>query len=294
MIIVELNGGLGNQLFQYAAGRSLAHRNNCELFLNTDQLDVIQREQTKRYFELDNFNHTGKILRKKMKLPIILKFVPWFSNFIGSLKVFVENKNNFNIEFLKLSGNIYLVGYWQSYKYFEDISHIIYNELNPSVRLSDYSRNLCNDIINSTQNTIALHVRRGDYVSNKSAASYHGTMGNNYYRKSIEYIFSRLESVKIYVFSDDPLWCKLNLPLEGIDSSVVNGNSGKDSWQDMIIMSHCKHHIIANSSFSWWGAWLADQRNQDFNRIVIAPIQWFSNSTDNNTADRFPAHWVTL
>ena len=149
MIVVELNGGLGNQLFQYAAGRTLAYRHNTDLYLYTGKLDEIHRGVTKRYFELNNFKHKGKTASKEMKMPLLFRHIPWFSRIFGKLEVFVESSQSFNGEYLGLKDNIYLVGYWQSYKYFQDINEILSNEFLPQKQLSDYSRFICREIINS-------------------------------------------------------------------------------------------------------------------------------------------------
>jgi hypothetical protein len=137
----------------------------------------------------------------------------------------------------------------------------------------------------STQ-SISIHVRRGDYVSNTTAAQ-HGVCGLDYYRRAVEYMLARLQSAHFFVFSDDPVWTRENLVLPG-DATYVQHNVATSAFQDLRLMSLCKHHIVANSSFSWWGAWL----NPGANKLVVCPKQWFVD--DRDTSSLSPANWERL
>jgi hypothetical protein len=139
-------------------------------------------------------------------------------------------------------------------------------------------------------NSVALHIRRGDYVSLGSANKYHGVLPLEYYEMAVSYALTNIQNPHFVIFSDDLLWCRQNLSLPDDSFTYVENNLGDASWQDLILMSHCRHHVIANSSFSWWGAWLADQR-WGKNRIVIAPHKWFLK-LEISKQDRFPSHWL--
>jgi hypothetical protein len=136
-------------------------------------------------------------------------------------------------------------------------------------------------------NAISLHVRRGDYVHNSNTLATHGLCSLDYYQTAINYITERVAQPNFFIFSDDITWVKDNLKVD-FKCRFVDHNHGTESYNDMRLMSLCQHHIIANSSFSWWAAWL----NPNHKKIVIAPRQWFVN--DNNVSDLFPQNWVKL
>jgi len=141
--------------------------------------------------------------------------------------------------------------------------------------------------------SVALHIRRGDYVSLVSAARFHGALPLSYYMAAVARVRECVVEPKFFVFSDDQEWCRDNLQL-GDSATFVGHNTGSDSWQDLVLMGRCRHHVIANSSFSWWGAWLADQRWGVPQRLVIAPACWFSGQPGQNLSDRFPVHWEMI
>ena len=141
--------------------------------------------------------------------------------------------------------------------------------------------------------SVAVHVRRGDYVTLRSAAALHGTLPVEYYAAAISQLRATVASPHFYVFSDEPEWCASHLPLLVGEATFVSHNVGPKAWQDLMLMSRCRHHVVANSSFSWWGAWLADQRHRGAPRQVIAPARWFAGQA-LDTVDRFPAHWRVL
>jgi hypothetical protein len=136
-------------------------------------------------------------------------------------------------------------------------------------------------------NAVSLHVRRGDYVKNPKTTATHGLCSLDYYHTAIRYIYETVEQPYFFIFSDDMAWVKEHLKIDA-PCQYVDHNQGKESFNDMHLMSLCKHHIIANSSFSWWGAWL----NSSPEKIVIAPNKWFANQ--NNIKDLLPNDWVTL
>ena len=294
MIFTELNGGLGNQLFQYAAGRALAHRHRTELFLGIASLNAVTRRVTKRHFELDRFSHIGRIARANMSLPSIFKRLPMLSRLISPWQMHTEIGPNFDPHFIDLPNQTYLVGYWQSYRYFAEISKTLFSELTPTQPLSEQSTLVASRLSESNVTSVGLHVRRGDYVSSASASKYHGLLPLSYYEAALKLVHKYLNNPSIYVFSDDVPWCRENLPIKDSEAIFVSHNVGSDAWQDLILMSHCRHNVIANSSFSWWGAWMADQRWLGSNRLVIAPSRWFVAHDKHNLTDRFPINWEVL
>jgi len=288
MIITKLIGGLGNQMFQYATGRLLAYKNKAVLKLDLSAYDN-QSGITQRQYELSPFNVQqnfsnqidNKIIcgpEKKGLLGKIFRKLPdsfYKSNYIK------EKGHNFNSSILDLNNNVYLDGYWQSEKYFSDISDIIRSEF--TLKNNSLDPSLLQEIIN--KNSVSLHIRRGDYVFNPVTNRFHGVCTLDYYKRAIDFIEERFEDLTFYIFSDDLNWCKENLKINH-PTFFVEGNK---NYEDLILMSHCKYNIIANSSFSWWGAWL----NNNPGKIVIAPEQWFADKSVD-TDDLIPESWIKI
>lgn len=289
MIISRLNGGLGNQLFQYATGRILAMKLNVDLYLDASAFNNRYFTANSRNLELNNFNHIGKIFKNRaLKFLPSLRILEPLSRHLTPWTIFFERGRAYDPDVLKLQDQSYLVGYWQSYRYFSQISYQLKTEFEPVNQLSPKSRSIQKKI--DTSNSIALHIRRGDYVSLPSAANFHGTLSLSYYDAAIARIRECVVEPKFFVFSDDPAWCRENLRI-GNSAIIVDHNGGVNSWEDLLLMGRCRHHVIANSSFSWWGAWLADQRFGIANRIVCAPLKWFATQPISSV-DRFPVHWT--
>ena len=290
---MRLSGGLGNQLFQYAAGRALASSYNTDLLLDISFLKLNLPNVTKRFFELNHFKHVGRIATvSESRLMPLLSHIAKYSHLFTSWYTYVEKNNKYNAGFFNLPDQTYLVGYWQSYRYFSTIVSQLIMELTPQEKMSLANILLKEKIIESE--SVAFHVRRGDYASLHSAAKYHGVLSLSYYRTAMIRLREQINSPKIFVFSDDPVWCRANLPLDESNTKYVIHNTGNNAWQDLILMGSCRHHVIANSSFSWWGAWLADCNYGISQRVVIAPANWFIGKANLDLSDRFPQHWVTL
>lgn len=288
MIVVRLCGGLGNQLFQYAFARVLALRHSTEVVLDLSWYKNIPVGNTKRVFELDKYGIFGReaspsesrwFVLHQGRIVTRLNFIPrrW--------KHIRESGFDFSPPALELPDNVYLDGYWQSYMYLEGMESTLREELTPNIPLSAADKNIADQINKS--NSVSLHVRRGDYVSNKSAAKNHGLCSLDYYREAVALVQSKLSNPRFFVFSDDPAWSKENLPLPD-DSVFVTHNDSETAFQDLRLMSMCHHQVIANSSFSWWGAWL----NSHVGKIVIAPRQWFGDARETPTL--IPKEWIRL
>lgn len=279
MIIVKLQGGLGNQMFQYALGRRLALKNNAEL-----RLDVTHFEQYGvRRYELHVFNIFCSVASKRN-----IKFFRKFNNSIiskiaGRHYKYVKEKNlYFDKTVLEKKGNIYLDGYWQSEKYFKDIREIIVKDFAVRNEPDTKNKSLLEKIKNS--NSVGLHIRRGDYVSDEKINKFHGTCPLEYYYNAVK-IVEKIGDPEFFVFSDGPEWTKMNLKLQY--PTFYSDNNPKRGYEDLRLMSHCKHFIIANSSFSWWGAWLSD----NLDKIVCAPKTWFAGQDEG---DVVPESWIRV
>ena len=287
MIFSRLIGGLGNQMFQYAAGRSLAIVNNCELKLD---ISGFENYSLHNGYELDLFDIRADIASAK-EISRLVTSQSRLSRFLyRKLNIkkkthFIEKAFIFDANFFDVKQPVYIDGYWQSYKYFESIELQLRQELSLKKPFSNINLQIAEQI--SNVNAVSIHIRRGDYVSNKHTNSVHGVCSLDYYRAAIEAVSARVENPVFFVFSDDISWVKNNLAID-LQCIFIDHNVGGQSYNDMYLMRLCQHHIIANSSFSWWGAWLGINPN----KIVIAPKQWFTN--DTVTDDLIPSSWLRL
>lgn len=292
MIVVRLDGGLGNQLFQYATGRALALSHSTELLLDTTALGREGRGRTARGYELHHFHCQARpAIASEMRGVSMLHRMPRLARWVGRWHVHTETGLGYDPTVATLPENSYLAGYWQSFRYFEQVAGTLASDLEPAKALSPASQALADEMPSSA--AVAVHVRRGDYVSLVAAAKLHGTLPLAYYVAAIAQMRKAVGKPRFYVFSDEPAWCATHLPLQAHELRQVSHNHGLDAWQDLVLMGRCQHHIIANSSFSWWGAWLADQRRPLAQRQVLAPMRWFAGQ-DHDTLDRYPAHWLAV
>ncbi|MFZ2150098.1 MAG: alpha-1,2-fucosyltransferase [Minisyncoccia bacterium] len=281
MITVRLKGGLGNQMFQYALGRALSIKNNTTLGLDIGFYDM--NLNPKRQYDLEVFNIAGKVLEQK-EIPFLYRFCHK-SKILDKITRygFKEKSFDFDPQIFCRGSSLYIDGYWQSPKYFEDFEDEIRKDFtlkNPPVQnIEDLAKEI--EHINS----VCVHVRRGDYVGNKN----HEIVDNEYYIKGIEYIKNHASVDKIYVFSDDIEWCKNSLKFEFSTVFVDSVYAGEKGEGHMFLMSKCKNFIIANSSFSWWAAWLSNNKE----KIVICPKQWFPDKSIY-TNDLIPKEWVRI
>lgn len=292
MIVIKLMGGLGNQMFQYAIGRSLSLKLKKKLFLDTTFLkDKSHKENfTYRNYELSNFSIENNFLTLDdflIKRSRINYFYSFF-NCSKAYKVIIEKNFNYNKSIKSLNCNAYLIGYWQSEKYFNNIRDILLSDFKLKVPMLGNNLLITNEIINS--NSISIHIRRGDYVSNQHTNEIHGLCSLDYFYKSVQYMDSKFYNPIYFIFSDDIEWVMKNFNTENIKYKFIDTNKNHHHL-DLILMSYCKHNIISNSSFSWWGAWL----NSNVNKIVIAPKIWFANKKMNNLiSDLIPNNWISL
>ena len=292
MIIVKLVGGLGNQMFQYAVGRCLTYSLNTEL-----KMDISQyRHFTFREYHLSAFNISENIASDS-DLMKVRRPLGWNMKHtvhalrsrieqIATVSYIKERHFHFDPEILALHDNVYIDGNWQSEKYFKDIEWIIREDFTLSGE-SDYLNKKMAEKISNCE-AVSLHVRRGDYISNPVTTAYHGICSEEYYNMAICKLERIVKNPHFFIFSDDPKWAKENLNTR-YPTTVLDFNGPEKDFEDMRLMSLCKHHIIANNSFSWWGAWL----NQKPDKIVIAPKNWFADSRINSS-DLIPKEWMRI
>ncbi len=288
MIIIRISGGLGNQMFQYALGRVLSLKNKTELKLDTHFYDL--KTEKDRTFSLHNYNIKGSISLeqdfKKINIPhssqnsLLSKFLRKLSN-----KIILENNFIFNPKILEIKNNCYLSGVWQSEKYFKGFEEIIKKDFTLKNKPSLETENWLKKI--SEGNSVSIHIRRGDYINNQKTNTLHGILNMDYYKKAIDFINSKTTSPVFFVFSDDIEWAKQNLKINHQTFFVSNANIL--DYEEIIIMSKCRHNIIANSTFSWWGAWL----NENNAKIVITPKEWFKSKIID-TKDLIPENWLKI
>lgn len=283
MISTRIRGGLGNQLFQYCAGRALGLRLGVDLSLDLRDYD------TPKAFKvgLDHFNISVvppaglPAAKEDGAMRALSKILRG-----GGLQTYREASLGYDTGYGALGDNTHLKGYWQSERYFQDVESQIRADLQiitpPNVQNSEMLAEI------SQCAGVSLHIRRGDYVSNEKFNAAHGTCDLGYYERAAAFVAEQVETPVFYAFSDDPAWVAdhLKLPFE---VRYVGHNDGDTNYEDLRLMAACQHQIIANSSFSWWGAWL----NSNPNKIVVAPTQWYADR-DKQNPDILPKTWLTV
>jgi len=290
-MIVWLAGGLGNQLFQFAFGRAISIKTGANVLFDSS---AYHRPDQDRRYVLDKFG---------LKLPLIQQNVninfdkgevnvrsPRSFNFLKStserkFRLYPERKNFcFEPEAFNPRVDSYFRGYWQAHQYLADCNDTIVAEIHlPFFDLDEVGHGWLARIQNTA--AVGVHVRRGDYL-NPHTHSYHGLCDVRYYRAAIALLRRRLPAAEFFVFSDDPAWCRQALFDDQV--YVIDLHPPDLGHLDLALMASCRHHIIANSSFSWWAAWLARHHAQ----IVVAPTPW--TTQDGPTPDLFPAEWIVL
>ncbi|MFT3754072.1 MAG: alpha-1,2-fucosyltransferase [Paludibacter sp.] len=296
MKFVAITGGLGNQMFIYAFCEELRSRGHkAVLFI---QHSTNLKKYGHQGYELEKlfsirpnegvaskicvsllmvYSHLLRLLpvkcRHKAFTLVGIQVVTVAENFIYYPEVF-ELRNQHEL----------FRGTWQSQRFFEHAVEKIKQQY-------VFKSNLLNEktiqlvLLMSQRESVSIHIRRGDYLSNQYANGFAGVCMPDYYAKAVEFIRNKVGEVQFYVFTDDPEWVNTNFMLD--NAIYVQHNTGNNSWQDMYLMSRCKHNIIANSSFSWWGAWL----NANPEKVVIAPQKWWRLFEKD---DVVPENWIRL
>ncbi|HNT36304.1 MAG TPA: alpha-1,2-fucosyltransferase [bacterium] len=292
MIIVRLNGGLGNQMFQYALGRNLAGILKTQLKLDRSAFrDDPLREYALSPFaiqedfatdkEVADLVFTRRTLLRRVLDKALQRRPQYASSYIRE-----KSKFHFDPEILNLPDGIYLDGSWQCEKYFASNAPTIRQEFTVKEPLKGDNADMADRI--SACDAVSLHVRRGDYVSDPKTNRIHGVCDLEYYSRAIEYLVERVSAPRLFVFSDEPDWATEHLHFD-IPSQVVGHNPPDQGHEDLRLMALCKHHVIANSSFSWWGAWLCVH----ISPIVICPSRWF-RSQEMDSGELIPERWTKI
>jgi hypothetical protein len=288
MFVFQLMGGVGNQMFQYAAARALSLQRNIPFKVEFD--DPYQF--AKRMYNLDYFNALVEFATKSELAACKPKkrFEKYWWRITGrnpENKLVREQADyRFDASFFNIPDGSYITGFWQAEQYILPIRDVLLQDF--QIRLAPSVRNatILEQVANA--NAVSLHIRRGDYVTVAKTNQVHGTCDMEYYKNAMAFIASKINNPVFFVFSDDMAWVKENFP-QHYPFVFVDINDEKSSYEDLRIMSACNHHIIANSSFSWWGAWL----NNKSDKMVICPKSWTSKhqSTD---IDLIPQSWIKL
>lgn len=289
MFIFQLMGGIGNQMFQYAAARALSVKRGMPFKVHfEDPYKDVVRTYNLDIFQLKIEHANIKELKAirpstglKRKVHQLFRFHEK-KHFIAERQYFVYDPSLFSAP-----ANSYLYGFWQTPKYFLDIEAIIREDFKFKDPAIGANKVLLNRIVHDA-NAVSLHIRRGDYVHVEKTSKLHGICSMEYYQAAAAYIAERITNPVFYIFSDDMNWVKseFSIPYPVIFADI---NDDATNFEDLRLMSHCKHHIIANSSFSWWGAWL----NNNATKIVIAPKKW-ANVDGLDTNDLIPDRWIRI
>lgn len=287
MIVVNLSDGLGNQLFQIAFGYSISQQYSKPLYITGDIHPIFSKINTDSFIRIKfntlNSNEVINFNRNSSKYN--------FKNFkLTKYQTYHEKEFSFNDINFNLKNPTLFKGFWQSEKYFYHISNQIRFLFSVTPVLDNISRLYLKQI--SITNSVAIHIRRGDYISIPENFEKHGVCSIDYYKKAIKHISSKVKNLRLFVFTDDHDWVQENILPHFKNILIVSTrNFGANSWRDLYLISQCKHQIIANSTFSWWGAWLNTNRN----KLVVAPQNWFTLSELNDkTVDLIPPTWIRL
>lgn len=295
MLIINTIGGLGNQMFCYAFSQAMKHHYQIPIALHVGGFEDVKDN---RGFELSNiFEIDDLIIANFKEIEYLTNYSTKFHyklrrRMLGPRETHISEKiHRFDPQMLTLSTKktIFLEGLWQDEDYFKDISDIIRQKFRFTPALDKENKQFLEDIV--TSNSVSLHVRRGDYISNPEYSSILGNICNlQYYSNALKQLEDIEKDLSIFVFSDDIEWVKEHFEfLKDKDVTYINHNKGLDSYKDMQLMSNCKHNIIANSTFSWWGAWL----NNNPDKKIFAPKVWFN---DPHLADNHivPDNWIKV
>lgn len=289
MIVTRLKGRLGNQMFQYAAGRALAERHRTDVVLDTSWMVQFRRGGGFVRNDLEPFELGAPVcpVWEVARVPNPRGWVYALQRLRPSRRRFVhiieENSrtNAFVPEVRTAPDQTYLLGYWQFEDYFADQAAAIREAFSfppagaESAHLAEKIRG---------RQAVSLHVRRGDYTRHDLL----GFLDAEYYRRAVETIAAAVADIHLFVFSDDPDWCKAELRLPHPTTVVDRELPEERAWEDMQLISLCRHHVTSNSTFSWWGAWL----NPSPTKVVVAPTAWTLH--EKRLGDPIPADWVRV
>lgn len=289
-VVIRLVGGLGNQMFQYAAAKAVALRSGAELKLDISWFATASDRQ----YALGPLRVSAQILDGTSPETSTARFFRKALNRVTSRTderwmgrpVFREKYFHFDSAMLDVRAPVYLDGYFQSEKYFLEYKNLIASEFTVATPPCALAQEMLEQM--ATHNAICMHVRRGDYVANATAQVFHGLCTLDYYHQALRIVADGVPNPHCYVFSDDPHWVRSNFLCE-FPMSIVDIHGPNEAHEDLRLMAACEHFVIANSSLSWWGAWLGGCPQ----KRIVAPKDWFQSSA-NDPKDLIPDHWVRI
>lgn len=291
VIITQLTGGLGNQLFQYAIAKAIALKNGVPM-----KIDLSFFKDYKWHaYSLAPFNIDENVASAEECTDLLNPSLSLLSR--GLNKLTKKEKQSYKLEekgfafdcsILDEKPPKYMIGYWQSEKYFTSIEKTIRKDFEVKIPPSEENQKLLDEILKS--NSVSIHIRRGNYVSDEVINNFHGTCSMEYYETAISYLKENVDNPIFYIFSNDIPWSRKHLNFEGT-KVFVDVNDDTTDYEDLRLMQNCKHNIIANSTFSWWAAWL----NSNPSKTIITPKQWFANEEmQNQIQDLIPEKWIRI
>jgi len=290
---VLIYGGLGNQMFQYALFLALKNKgiktnlsiSNFFFYDDHNGFNLAKAFKIKSPFpsniEVFFLINAGFFYKASIIRGVLRRVIPWYRN--NRYRIYKEREEFLFDNDLFYEKSVLFVGTWQVEAYFKDIAGIVLEAFTFAIPTDDQNRMLIEKITSS--NSVCIHIRKGDFLSDGWRDTHEVIKDTTYYLNSIRYLEERFQNLHFFVFSDDMTWVKENFSIP--NCTFVDQNKGEKSYIDMYLMSLCKHNIIANSTFSWWGAWL----NTNNNKIVIMPEKWL---LDNTCSGIFPKDWIKM
>jgi hypothetical protein len=283
--VVQLAGGIGNQLFQYAAGCVVAENTGAPLLIETSFInwEGYREYALNRLGATDEFVHFDISVRE---ISNNLEATKAHARDKFGAKVVLEIGHEFNDQLTGAPAGSYLVGSWQSERYFAGLTDMLRERFGPDrfIDFSPHASAIADEIDAAGQSSVAVHVRRGDYVSVEWASKLLPAKDASYYYRAAELIANTVAAPHYFVFSDDPEWCKRELLLPG-PSQIVSGTTSAE--EDLALMGRCHHAAIGNSTFGWWGAWLGEQPDS----VIVAANKWFGEPAIPEQ-DKLPRRWL--
>lgn len=293
-VIVKLTGGLGNQMFQYAAARQLAQVNQATLLLDTTGFETYKLHR----YSLQHLDIQTE-LAPSWEVRRLLNQGAWWENLfhaaIGkaprlpkNFRIIQQKNMDYDENFLTHRGDLYVDGYWQSPRYFQTIHNDIKQAFSILTPASQKNLEMAKQMSSST--SVSLHVRRADYFNNPKTLGIHGVCSATYYNRAVTLLRERFGAdLTYYIFSDDIPWARENLQFSGT-KVFMDFNDADRNYEDLRLMTLCRHHITANSTFSWWGAWLGRLEG-----VTITPAHWFEDESKGpKMDDLLPSEWIRL
>jgi hypothetical protein len=292
-VCMRIHSGLGNQLFMAALGLRLAHERKATLLFDASGYLSPEADRT---YQLANFRiAAGTLSAPEMRnLTSPLRILnPQYK--LAKRIVSIRKRNavkekvwGFDEDIVKVATPVYLDGYWQTDRYFSGVEGLIRKQFQLREPITERRRELVKAVARAGASSVSLHVRRGDYLTLAENGGPLWVCTAEWYERAMSVVAERVRSPNFFVFSDDPGWARANLPAKWPRVFIEPNEDGRD-FEDMHVMSNCRHHVIANSTFSWWGAWLSPS----LDKTVIAPLQWFS-TLSIDTSDMIPSSWRRL